>query len=146
MGGERSSTTRMRLAGKICCNCKISLPPPHTPGEHLCVRCAASRTPRRRIYMSFMLRDGWRCQFLEEDLKTSLPRKVTLDNPAKLIEMAERGGTRLNLEERQALDHGIETGRGGIWLELTAEQYASLKKRYTMRVSQPGIASRNIST
>jgi hypothetical protein len=24
--------------------------------------------------MSFMLREGWHCQFLEEDLKTSLPR------------------------------------------------------------------------
>jgi hypothetical protein len=79
--------------------------------------------------MSFMLRDGWHCQFLEEDLKTSLPRKVTLDSPAKLIEMAERGGSRLNLEGRQALDHGIETGRGGIWLELTDEQYVALKKR-----------------
>ena len=87
----------------------------------MCVRCAGSRTPRRRIYMSFMLRDGWRCQFLEADLKTSLPRKVTLDSPAKLIKMAERGGSRLNLEARQALDHGIEIGRGGIWLELTDE-------------------------
>jgi hypothetical protein len=26
--------------------------------------------------MSFMLRDGWRCQFLEEDLKTPLPKRL----------------------------------------------------------------------
>ena len=129
MGGERASTTRMRLAGKICCNCKASLPPPHVPGEHFCARCAASRTARRRVYMSFMHREGWHCQFLEEDLKTSLPRKVTLDTPAKLIEMAKRGGSNLNLETRQALDHGIEIGRGGVWLELTEEQYAKLRKR-----------------
>jgi hypothetical protein len=129
MGGERASTTRMRLAGKICCNCKVSLPSPHSPGEHFCARCAASRTPRRRVYMSFMHCEGWHCQFLEEDLKTSLPRKVTLDSPAKLIEMAKRGGSNLNLETRQALDHGIEIGRGGVWLELTEEQYARLRKR-----------------
>lgn len=40
--------------------------------------------------------------------------------------MAERGGSCLNVEARQALDHGIETGRGGIWLELTEEQYARM--------------------
>jgi hypothetical protein len=129
MGGERSSTTRMRLAGKICCNCKVSLPQPHSPGEHFCARCAASRTPRHRVYMSFMHREGWHCQFLEEDLKTSLPRKVTLDTPAKLIEMAKRGGSNLNLETRQALDHGIEIGRGGVWLDLTEDQYARLRRR-----------------
>ena len=81
-----------------------------------------------RIYMSFMLRAGWHCQFLEEDLKTSLPRKVTLDSRAKLLELAERGGSNLNLEGRQALDHGIENGRGGMWLDLSEEQYAKLKK------------------
>jgi len=78
--------------------------------------------------MSFMHRQGWYCQFLEEDLKTPLPRKITFHNPAKLIEMAEHGGYRLNLEGRQALDNAIENGRGGIWLELTEEQYERLRK------------------
>jgi hypothetical protein len=75
-----------------------------------------------------VLSKHWSCQFLEEDLKTPLPRKLTLEDPAKLFEMAERGGYRLNLEGRQAIAHGIETGRGGIWLELTEEQYSKLKK------------------
>jgi hypothetical protein len=79
--------------------------------------------------MFFMLRQGWHCQFLEEDLKTPLPRKVIVDDPAKLFEIAERGGYRPNLEGRQAMDHAIETGRGAIWLELTPEQYAKLKSR-----------------
>jgi hypothetical protein len=79
--------------------------------------------------MSFMCRQGWHCQFLEEDLKTSLPRTITVMDPAKLLEMAEHGGYRLNLEGRQALDHAIENGRGGIWLELTEEQYQKLKSR-----------------
>ena len=117
----------MRLAGKICCCCKSMLPPPHTPGERFCSRCLAERNPRKRVYMFFMLRQGWHCQFLEEDLKTPLPRKVNVNDPAKLFEIAERGGYRLNLEGRQAIDHAIENGRGAIWLELTPEQYAKLK-------------------
>jgi hypothetical protein len=79
--------------------------------------------------MSFLLLKGWRCQFFEEDLKTSLPREITLEDPAKLFEIAERGGYRLNLEGHQAIAHGIETGRGGIWLELTEAQYAKLNRR-----------------
>ena len=129
MGGERSSTTRMRLSGKICSSCRSPLPPPEKPGERLCDRCAKKCTPRRRIYMSFMHRGGWYCQFLEEDLKTPLPRKITLQDPAKLIELAEHGGYGLNLEGRHALDNPIENGRGGIWLELTEEQYQKLKSR-----------------
>jgi hypothetical protein len=42
--------------------------------------------------------------------------------------MAKRGGDNLNLETRQALDHCIEIGRGGVWLELTEEQYVRLRK------------------
>jgi len=126
MSSERSSTTRMRLAGKICCSCKSSLPPPHNPGEKYCARCQ-SRIGCRRVYMYFMLREGWHCQFLEADLKTPLPKKLNLSSSQKIIETAERGGYNMNLEGRQALDHGIENGRGGIWLLLTEEQYQKLK-------------------
>ena len=128
MGGERSSTTRRRLAGKICCCCSCSLPAQHSSGEKYCTRCESERAPRRRVLMNYMLRDGWRCSFLEEDLKTTLPRKLTFRDPNNIIELAERCDAFKNLEERQALDHGIEIGRGGIWLDLTAEQYAKLKK------------------
>jgi hypothetical protein len=79
--------------------------------------------------MSFMHREGWYCQFLGEDLKTSLPRKLTIDDPAKLIEMVERGGGVPNLEAGQSLRYAIELGRGGVWLKLTEEQYLKLKKR-----------------
>ena len=82
MGGERSSTTRMRLAGKICCSCKSSLSPPHSPGEKYCARCQ-SQIGCRRVYMYFMLRDGWHCQFLEADLKTPLPKKAKSQQSAK---------------------------------------------------------------
>jgi hypothetical protein len=78
--------------------------------------------------MSFMLANGWYCQFLAEDLKTPLPRKLPLAGPAKLVELAQRGGYSMHLEGRQALERAIEVGRGGVWLELTDEQYAKLKK------------------
>ena len=67
MGGERSSSTRMRCAGKICCECKMPLPPPHRPGERLCARCA-SGSDKRRVYMEFVFNQGWECRFFEEDL------------------------------------------------------------------------------
>jgi len=74
-----------------------------------------------------MLRKRWYCQFLEEDLKTSLPRRISFADESKLFEMAERGGYRLNLEGRQAIEHAIQNGRGGIWLQLTPEQYEKLR-------------------
>jgi hypothetical protein len=58
-----------------------------------------------------------------------LPRKITLADPAKLIEMAERGGYGMHLEGRQALERAIRVGSGGVWLELTEEQYQKLKIR-----------------
>ena len=78
--------------------------------------------------MHYMLSDGWFCQFLDEDLKTPLPRKVRFDDAAKIIEMAEKGGAAMRLEDRQAIDYGIAQGRGSVWLSLTYEQYQKLKK------------------
>ena len=75
-----------------------------------------------------MLRTDWHCQFLEADLNTCLPKKLTLADPKTLIELAEGGGYNSNLEGRQALEHAIETGRGGVWLELTEARYRKLKR------------------
>ena len=63
---------------------------------------------RHRVYMTFMLCQGWHCQFLEEDLKTPLPRKVVLIDKQDLVAMAERGGCSFNLEARQAIDRAIQ--------------------------------------
>ena len=54
------------------------------------------------------------------------PSRFTLRDVGKLFQLAERGGCTMNPEGRQALEHGIEIGRGGIWLNLTADQYAQL--------------------
>jgi hypothetical protein len=79
--------------------------------------------------MHFMQREGWYCQFLEEDLKTPLPKKLTLTDSGKIYEIAERGGYKLTLENRQSIANAIEMGRGSVWLDLTPEQYAKLMKR-----------------
>ena len=76
------------------------------------------------MYMFFMVRDGWSCQFMEEDLKTHLPKRMSFRDAAKIYEIARRVGTLNTLEEK----HAIEIGRGGIWLELNEEQYQKLKR------------------
>jgi hypothetical protein len=128
MGGERSSAVRARLAGRVCCLCRNPLPPPHVPGERCCERCLTVKTAKRKVYLHFMWRAGWYCQFLEEDLRTSLPRKLVLRDPAKLFELAERGGVVMTVENRQALEYAIANGRGSLWLELTPDQYAKLRE------------------
>ena len=82
---------------------------------------------RHRVYLSFQLRDGWGCQFLEEDLKTALPRRLHFTSSDKLIELVERSGGFTDQDTRLMVNHGIEMGRGGIFLNLTADQYARLK-------------------
>jgi hypothetical protein len=82
-----------------------------------------------QVYMYFMSRDGgWFCQFLEADLKTPLPKKLTFANADKIRELARRGEAWGDLESKQALEHAIETGRGGVYLRLTPEQYARLRR------------------
>jgi hypothetical protein len=78
--------------------------------------------------MQFTLTRSWSCQFLEADLKTVLPRKVTVRDRKKLFEMAERGGFHLSPAGRYSIQKAIDEGRGGIWLELSGEQYAKLKR------------------
>ena len=68
--------------------------------------------------MYFFLRTGWFCQFLEEDLKTSLPRTLTFQSSDKVMAMAKAGGAAKQLEDVAAIEHAITVGRGGIWLNL----------------------------
>ena len=83
-------------------------------------------TGRRRVYMQFMLRNGWQCQFLEEDLRTPLPRRFTFASADKVRDLIARSGTQMNREACQALDYAIEMGRGGVWLDMDPEKYAKL--------------------
>lgn len=89
--------------------------------------CMASEGDHR-VYMSFQDRHGWHCQFLEADLQTALPRKLVFKSPGKIIELVERGGGFKDQESRLMLEQGIAMGRGGVFLSLTDQQYAKLKR------------------
>jgi hypothetical protein len=78
--------------------------------------------------MYFFKRGGWQIQFLEADLKTPLPRKLTFADPEKIRELARRGEAWGTSEARQMLEGAIEQGRGGVYLRLTPEQYARLRR------------------
>lgn len=77
--------------------------------------------------MSFFERGGWVVQFLELDAKTSIGRIRTFGSADKLRELIARTPTRLDLAAKQALEHAIQGGRGGVYLDLTSEQYRKLK-------------------
>jgi hypothetical protein len=77
--------------------------------------------------MQFMFRKGWFCHFLEEDIKTPLPRKLTFADDRKIWEIAKRGGFTLNIAGRREIEAALRKGGGGIWLDLTPEQYAKLR-------------------
>jgi hypothetical protein len=125
MGGERGSTTRMRLNGEICCACKNLLPKPHTPGERYCDRC---RPPLKVVYVSFEKKASWHLVFSDSNSQQRLCTLVFADDD-KIVELAKRSGALTNLEAKQALEQGIYKGKGGMFLKLTPEQYAKLKKR-----------------
>jgi hypothetical protein len=84
--------------------------------------------PSHRVYMFFQFRQGWQVEFLEADLKTPLPKKLTFTGPDKIRELAKRGEAWSDSESRQLLEHAIETGRGGVYLRLTPDQYARLRR------------------
>jgi len=83
---------------------------------------------RHRVYMYFQERNGWQCQFLEKHLNTALPSKLHFTSSEKVMELVERGGGINDQESRLMLDQAIATGRGGVFLRLTAEQYEKLKR------------------
>jgi hypothetical protein len=57
--------------------------------------------------MYFPFRRGWQVQFLEADLKTPLPRKVTFADADKIWELARRGEALETSEAKQMLAHAI---------------------------------------
>ncbi len=77
--------------------------------------------------MHFFLRGSWTVQFLEPDLKTSVGRIRKFASDDKIRELIARTPTRLDLAAKEALEYAISTGRGGIDLLVTQEQYRKLR-------------------
>jgi hypothetical protein len=85
---------------------------------------ACDYRPKHKIYMSFFLRAGWHVSFLEPDLKTSLARTFNFSDPEKIRELARRGGA--TPETLEQLGREVANGRGGLYLDLSPEQYRHL--------------------
>jgi len=81
-----------------------------------------------RIYMRFTVRNGWLIEFFEDDMRTQLPRTVRFIDSSKIFEMHERWGADRCAGSVDALIRAIKAGRGGVWLQLTIEQYRKLLK------------------
>jgi hypothetical protein len=81
-----------------------------------------------KVYLYFQCRNGWNCQFLEQDLQTPLPRRLHFSTPDKVIEVIQRVGGLIDSESKTMVNLAIENGRGGVFLKLTDEQYAKLKR------------------
>lgn len=77
--------------------------------------------------MSFVQRNGWACGFLEPDCKMPVYRMKTFATEDKVRELIARTPTRMDQASKQAVEHTFLIGRGGVWLELTAEQYAKTR-------------------
>jgi hypothetical protein len=75
--------------------------------------------------MSFMMRQGRHCQFLEENLKSPLPRKFQFPTSDKIVELVEHTGALRDLACRQ----WDQQGQRWVWLVLTREQYGKLTMR-----------------
>jgi hypothetical protein len=52
--------------------------------------------PSHHVYMYFFLRSEWQVEFLESDLKTPLPKKLTFADSKKISELKLRGRTELS--------------------------------------------------
>jgi hypothetical protein len=98
----------------------------HTPGERYCDRC---RPPLQVIYVAFEKKVSWHLVISDSNSHRRLCTLMFADDD-KIVELVKRsGGTLTNLESKQALERGIENGKGGVFLKVTPDQYNKLVKR-----------------
>jgi hypothetical protein len=81
-----------------------------------------------RIFMQFVRRDFWHVTFLEPGLQTPLPKTLTFKDEGEIRELARRGEAWQTYEDRQRLDYAIAKGEGGVYLRLSPDQYARLRR------------------
>ncbi len=115
----------MRLAGKTCCFCRVSLPPPYPGKERACAKCEEQKTVRH-VYMRFEKCMGWRVTFRDLADPSKQFREITFADSGKIDALIARTLTRMVLEDRQAFEHGIRSGLGAVNLMLTKDQYLRL--------------------
>jgi hypothetical protein len=65
---------------------------------------------------------------LEPGLQTPLPKKLIFKDEGKIRELARRGEAWQTSEDRQLLDYAIAKVEGGVYLRLSPEQHARLRR------------------
>lgn len=83
--------------------------------------------PCHRVYMLFNLRKHWQVSFLEADLMVSPLKTLIFSDPEEIRDLARLGEALGTSEARALFDYSIGCGNGGLYLQLTTEQYSSLK-------------------
>jgi len=97
-----------------------------TRTTHTVSGTATSAHQKLKVYLRFEQRSGWDCQFLKADLRTPLPRKLRFATPEKVLQRVEHTGA---LKDWPPVEHGLQLGKGGVYLMLSPEQNAKLKGR-----------------
>jgi hypothetical protein len=92
--------------------------------------CVMSRYTKanHRVFMQFVRRSVWHVTFLEPGLHKTLPKTLTFKDEGKIRALARRGEAWQTFEDRQMLDHAIARGEGGVYLRLSPDQYARLRR------------------
>jgi hypothetical protein len=84
--------------------------------------------PFRRVYMLFTLDKDWKVSFLEADLMVSPLKRLIFADPEKIRDLARLGQALATSEARVLFDYSIGRGNGGLYLQLTTEQYSKLRE------------------
>ncbi len=84
--------------------------------------------PFRHVYMLFHLLNDWQVSFLEADLTFSPLKALTFVDPEDTRDLARRGHALTTSQARALFEYSIGSGRGGIYLQMTTEQYSSLRE------------------
>ena len=82
----------------------------------------------RRVYMLFIFSKDWHVSFLEADLTISPLKTLIFVDPEDIRDLARRGQALETSLARALFDYSIGSGRGGAYLQLTTEQYSSLRE------------------
>jgi hypothetical protein len=84
--------------------------------------------PFHRVYMLFTLHKNWKVSFLEADLMVSPLRRLIFADPDEIRDLARLGQALATSEARVLFDYSIGRGNGGLYLQLTTEQYSKLRE------------------
>jgi hypothetical protein len=68
------------------------------------------------------------CEVLEPGLQKPLPKTLTFRDEGKIKELARRREAWQTSEDRQMLNYAIAKGEGGVYLRLSPEHHAPLRR------------------